>query len=80
MGALERWRSGGYLRGIWEEVAGCGEGDCGGISVGLLLALEVDSGKDSRYFWVLEEGSESWRLGVFRVCKRSPVVKEENQF
>ena len=35
-GVLERWRSGGYLGGIWEEVAGCGEGDSGGISVGFL--------------------------------------------
>ena len=38
-GALGRWRPGEYLGGVWEEVMDGGEGNSGGISVGLLLAF-----------------------------------------
>ena len=50
LGAFGRWRLGGYLGGIWEEVAGCGEGNCGVGCVGFTGGVSGDL----KVFYVVE--------------------------
>ena len=43
-GALERWKSGELLGEVWEEAAGCGEGNCVVGCLGFTGGVSGDQG------------------------------------